>query len=532
MKWRVLLVDDEWLVRRELRAIVNWESLGFTIVGEASNGDAALRLIEELAPHLVILDVQMPVMDGVALSGRISGHDPEIRMLVVSSHDQFEYVKSTMKSGASDYLLKHQLTAANLEPLLKELRRDLELRHRTEQQEKKKEEAWRSAGPSLLRKYVRELALGLRPEPQEWMEDVLYAAKRSALLVVQIVGFHHLTLDKSDKERNEFIESVQEVCQQAAGDLKQGCAVHIDHGRFAVLLGYPSLSSESVIYRELSRLEDKIAETLNLLLNVSVAVQNGGVCLKSRDVHEKYRRACEKLKYLAGMESSASPSFAVSTEPQEGLFTLQHEKRLLAAVIGGDEAAIGRIVAELAEAMAARRSGEAAVQLAVCEMIALARKLVVKSRMEREHPTIERLIEDIGEARQADRTMEGMARLFAHLSRCMQQSEGPGRSAYVQKAVHYIHRHYREEISLDSAARALNLSSAYLSRLFKNEMGIGFVDYTNKVRIEAGVRLLESGEATVKEIYEQVGFKNYSYFFRVFKEVTGQTPQQMMRKKD
>ena len=103
---KILIVEDEFLLRQGIKNLVHWEQEGFQVVGETNNGKEALQLIESLHPHLVITDIVMPIMDGIELTGIIQERYPEIKVVVLSSYSDFEYIKSAMKNGAEDYLLK------------------------------------------------------------------------------------------------------------------------------------------------------------------------------------------------------------------------------------------------------------------------------------------------------------------------------------------------------------------------------------------------------------------------------------------
>lgn len=103
---KILIVDDDTLVRIALKTLVNWEENGFTLVGEAGDGKLALEQIGMLSPDIVMLDVQMPIMNGIELLKEISKMKNPPRVVVLSSHDDLDLVKQAMKLGASDYLLK------------------------------------------------------------------------------------------------------------------------------------------------------------------------------------------------------------------------------------------------------------------------------------------------------------------------------------------------------------------------------------------------------------------------------------------
>ena len=117
---KVLIVDDEALIRQGLKHYIDWDKEGFLIVGEASNGQEALELIAQLEPHIVITDIVMPLMDGEELTKIIKQDYPQIEIIILSSFGDFEYVRSTFQSGVADYILKPKLEGPEL---LKALRK-------------------------------------------------------------------------------------------------------------------------------------------------------------------------------------------------------------------------------------------------------------------------------------------------------------------------------------------------------------------------------------------------------------------------
>ena len=105
-KYRVILVDDEPVILRSLRVAVPWEELGLEIVGEARGGEAALELIRELSPHMVISDIRMPGMDGITLMKEVLAENANRLFIFVSGYGEFEYAREALREGAFDYLLK------------------------------------------------------------------------------------------------------------------------------------------------------------------------------------------------------------------------------------------------------------------------------------------------------------------------------------------------------------------------------------------------------------------------------------------
>ena len=111
---RVLIVDDDFLVRTYLKQMIAWEEHDFYIVGDAKNGQEALELLQHDGADIVIADMSMPIMDGIELTRRVKKVSPRTHILILSCHDDFVYVKEAMKLGIDDYLLKNNLTEKTL----------------------------------------------------------------------------------------------------------------------------------------------------------------------------------------------------------------------------------------------------------------------------------------------------------------------------------------------------------------------------------------------------------------------------------
>lgn len=115
---RILLVDDEPLVLIGLQGMLEWEKLGYTVCGTARNGKLALELIEREKPDIVIADVKMPVMDGLTLAHTCRERSALPAFIMLTSFEEFDYIKQAMGAGVVDYLVKLDLTPENLKNAL------------------------------------------------------------------------------------------------------------------------------------------------------------------------------------------------------------------------------------------------------------------------------------------------------------------------------------------------------------------------------------------------------------------------------
>ena len=112
-KISIAIIDDESLVRLGIKSSVEWENYGYEIIGEADNGQNGLEMIQQKQPDIVLLDICMPVMDGIEVLKRLQQMEIDCKVIILSCHDDFHFVKEAMKNGAYDYLRKNEINSAN-----------------------------------------------------------------------------------------------------------------------------------------------------------------------------------------------------------------------------------------------------------------------------------------------------------------------------------------------------------------------------------------------------------------------------------
>lgn len=124
--WTVLLVEDEVFVRESVQRIMDWEAMGFQVIGEAGDGEEALEFIRERRPDVVISDIIMPKMNGVELLQHVREDGISSRFVMLSCMSDFEYVRQAMEYGASNYILKLSMKVQSLKDALEKVKKELE----------------------------------------------------------------------------------------------------------------------------------------------------------------------------------------------------------------------------------------------------------------------------------------------------------------------------------------------------------------------------------------------------------------------
>lgn len=486
MKKRVLIVEDDKFFRFAIKKAVSWEKYGFTIAGEAVHGAAALEYLKEHSVEVVVTDMSMPVMNGIELTAFIRETYPEILVIALSAYDDFEFVRESLKLGASDYILKQDIEKEDVgqiiqrawekhlegllsqEPLNREFmdvlingksdcRAETYIRFCLEGQ-------W---GFYLCR--VRNLNEEWKNEEcrkQVWMEESLLElhSRKEHLLLFSVKKEHSQKLQLEDRSRKLSI----------LGD-------KLKEERF--------LGAVSGWGREEESLPERVRETS--------AVQEMAKCVKKQRLllWEDVRPALEKREKEYQADPECFRNIQSLEEAEEALDTLT-------------ETLSGKVPSE-----------ESVQENYLLFLNAVARNL----NYEMENMEFAKISEELA----------GTVMLYEKQNLCrsvleelFRRTQGEKFHPAVVQAIRFIQKNYGKDLSLNSIAREAGLNETYLSGIFKKEMGKGVTEYLNEIRVEKARDLIKKGSYKNYEIARMVGIANPSYFSTIFKKFTGMTIQE------
>jgi len=530
--FQVLLVDDEPLVRNDLWTLVDFRKHGFEISGEAHNGVMALAMIEQSPPHIAIIDVNMPEMNGVELNRTIKERYPAIKTIMLSSFDDYDYVRDCLKNGSIDYLLKHRLDGATLIGMLNKA--VMELRQEDQMQEDmiaQKAMAERM-NPVLIRSYIADLVRGKSESAQELKafarKNGLYPQTiRYAAASLQIVPFLLLTQSYSDVQTNRLVQQAVEIMQQSLGDMQERTAAYLENGRLVVVFSFKE-RSENVAASEAGRMMSKLSHALELFMNLKCVYAVGHICNSLSQLRASFESAERALdSYSPAEPTGQATGWGSAPNGQRVSLTIEEQKQLLLSIEILDKEGMHRLIASVFDSIREQPVHSQSVQMIISELLHIGDKALKKWL-----PQVDAITDSLPARSELGRlgSVEEMAQwlqdFYAELLKLFKEKHATGAySRHVSQAIVFILEKYSDIVTLELAAGAIGLNPSYLSRIFKEETQSTFSEYVNRVRIDAARKLLGSGQYTIKQISNLTGFTTYNYFFKVFKEMTGVTPQ-------
>jgi two-component system response regulator YesN len=512
----VIIVDDEKLLRQGFIHMTDWSGTGFRIVGEASNGLEALDMIERLRPDIVVTDIRMPGMDGIELTRTVKSRFPGTEVIVLSSYNDFEYVKETLQLGALDYILKPKMQVSDLLAALNKAKSKLK----------------GQAVPAGNRGFAPDL-----PEDKTFLQSLLATDAVDEEWFASQIGRHGLAgmtapyrllladlgLGTSQADTVEFVHMLNAILEQEGGK--------DEADRYVWTVSWIGPTHAAILLRELGAGEAEARrrgwpERLERTLGRRVRFWMSEPIGRAADIPDTYRRLRSLLPYRFYFDESG---LLAETEIAESGETVDVSyRRLQSCVERGD---LSPILAELCERC--RRIGSNGRYI---EPYVLKKNLVeacyyVIHKMDElgyDAADLHRkkidYFKSIEESPDLAACLKELERVFGEIQKQLLTSAPPSYGATVRAVLEYIQSHYREDISLQSVAGHFHLNKSYLSQLFKQQTGENFSNYLTRLRIEKAKELLRMPDQNLFSVCEAVGFWNTSYFGQVFKKSVGLTP--------
>ena len=287
--YRVIIVDDEPIIRKGLRETIEWDSLGLEVAGEAANGVEALRLVRSIRPEILITDIRMPEMDGLALIQEVRQLDFDVKITILSGYSDYDYLKAAIKLGVDNYLLKpidNDELISNLKNAVSEIEKEAIVDQRNRQ------------GSELLRtNTLRRLMTG-NISPEELREkadflDIPFTAE-AYLCAVVAVSPQASTAPREPLDRNE-IEAMAKAIPGVST-----IAFNDSENNLVLLMALDSVLNDRKGIQ--AALEGIVAKARQSQSTLTVGV--GQPVNRLEEAHLSYERACKCLEYGMFMQGS------------------------------------------------------------------------------------------------------------------------------------------------------------------------------------------------------------------------------------
>lgn len=516
---KIFLVEDEMIMREGIKKNIDWEKENFSFVGDAADGELAYPLIMQKKPDILITDIKMPFMDGLELSRLVKAELPDIKIIVLSGYDEFDYAKEAIDIGIAEYMLKPVTSAKLLETL-----------HRVEKailDQRERESA--KGGVDEERRFFRKLVSGnmsvslLLKEGRELGMEL--AASEYNLLLLQ------LFLGDDVDEAHSRIEEIRQVFRKLKENYSNIELVDWGREEFWFLLKgteeYPLSKLETNIREELEKLVsiENQTEYFGVLGKKTERLGDLGVCYEAANRRFAHRFLEERNK-IYQVEDAVDTALDL-----ESLNLSQTDRKGLEQFLStGLKEDIDAFIDSYFEKTGGKNIQSILFrQYVVMDIYIIA--LSFSQKMGYQKPELAELYGDKQEFMTVFASVEDTKlylRKILETAIDLREKALPGKyDTVLKQAQEYIETHYNEyDISLNTVAASVNLSPNHFSAIFSQELGETFIEYLTRIRMEKAKELLRTTSKKSTEIAYEVGYKDAHYFGSLFKKTQNCTPKE------
>jgi two-component system response regulator YesN len=527
---KLMIVDDELLMRIGIRSMIDWEAHGFQIAAESANGKEALEIAHQVKPDLIITDIKMPIMDGLELIREASNVLTNCKYVIVSNFDEFGYVKEALRLGAIDYLIKSEITPEVLIELLAKIKNKSELKDDPYYVSMLKSNMTQSLG-HLKESFFKDLISGLMEESEATvrMKQLQIAVQLKNVVVIK------LRIDQFAAIRQKYVEQDERLLRFSIVNIVEEVISRKWHKEVIVessseyLLITNSLSEDWATNRsEIGRLCGSIQKTMKDFMNLSISIGVSSLAQNARSMRTAYQEADRALHYRFFVGSGCilfeeELRNHINALPHVDNITIAndaHEIDMSHALDSRQAEKLNQFFDKFREVLIVKHASERIIREAYIRLTEnISAYLIARHKLQAKLPYEALFSADTWD--HVHQIVLDYAKLGLNV-----EHKSSEQSSYTDLAVDMINRYYAESISLQSVANQINVNPSYLSRLFKQEKGENFISYLTQVRIERAKSFLESGQYKVYEVADKVGYHNYTYFSKIFKKVVGVSPEE------
>jgi two-component system response regulator YesN len=514
--YKIMIVDDEMLVRIGVKSLINWQELGFEIVGEDSNGQSAFEKYMALKPDIVITDIKMPKQDGLWLAKKIKEYNPNTEIIFLTCYDDFSYAKEAIKLKVSDYILKAEMEEAELKKILLEKKKKLD-----------------SIGGQVVESFNSKQML----DKQENLLGLLLSNNKSNELVREefekvniewntgkycFVLFDFRASLKNDRNSEYHINNIITACLELVTyKFKEEDAEIFSKqvGKSITCFVNGKILNEIKIQRCIDYLQSSIKQYFNIGFK-SVSSPITDTIEEVRKYQDWIFEASDYLFYLPDGDHLTKDTM-IKKPNSQFVYDAAMVKEFYQYIENSDSDAIYKKIVELEELLNTQRSNSLEVKLELSHMINdIFKRFDICFQEDNDIFIFQKKVIHSEELKEVmDIIREFVKNVIAENS----SGRPDNAEILIKKAVQYIKDNYNTKISLDDIAGHVGISKYYFSVLFKKEQGITFSSYLNSVRIEKAKQLLKNPQITINDIVYEVGFNDNQYFSKTFKKYVGMT---------
>lgn len=514
---KMLIADDEKIIRDGLMEAFDWHSMGIEVVGLAQNGEAALSLFSQHRPDIVITDIRMPHMDGLELIEKIRKQNRDVKIIILTGYDEFSYAQQSIKNNVFDYLLKPVKKAQLKESVLRaaeEIRRAA----KKKAQEENFLEHINENLPVIQERFFKDLTENTSISEQAFEEKVQFLGldfdyhAQYFVLLLDIDDYERVTERISELNKQIIDYSVFEELQHQAhiGAFKSTM------GRYGVLIQGSREQAEQTARQLMELIES------NYSISITVCISEP--CMGANEIPKGFAQAKSALKYKVIL-GNGQIIWADDVNPNLSTFdysSIQYEDDIVFHIKNLDADGLKKSMQAYTAYCQAHIPPEHIKMMYIkLYFVGLMNIMQMPGGSDGYFSNWYETALQLDKSSSITDMCEIICTKFEDAISYLNQNRCKNANPIVDKIIAYLNENYDKPLSLKNIAAEVYLTPNYICNLFRKHVGKNIGDYLNEIRIEKAKELLKDPRYKLYEISNMVGFTDSRYFGSLFKKHMG-----------
>jgi two-component system response regulator YesN len=532
--YKVIISDDHMPVLEFLQAGIPWNELGLELVTVCSDGEEALQACHTYMPDILITDIGMPIMDGLTLIEETRKVKPDLKTVILSCHEDFQYAQRAVKLNVKEYILKETLELDQLIAILKHIVVQLNDDEHTKEHQQKLSNVIHSSRSSLKTVYLKMLLEQPIVNERDWIE-------KASTIGIQISPDNRYLpivamLDRQIEVEQRFggasyVMSVVENALEEATTLEGRVILPLNEKLSFILYPYPKsikVDTLDLILKDLKSAQKLISSQMA----IGISFYLGESCENLNKLKKQlialsqlktYRFYCgeNKIEHVKPITSTSDDLFVHFSEAMNDF---RNCIRL------NEHSIIQEMVQKWILHISTNKYPVDAVRSWTLNIVTdIELKSTVMQHFMSNYST-ELLQQTITRIDTLEQLEDWFTQYLIDKQQFIQSQDNGAMRKEIADAKRFVMLHLNERIGMEEMARRLNLNSTHFSRIFKKETGETFVEFVTRMKMERAQELLDKSAMTVEQIANEIAIENVSYFNKLFRSFAGITPNEYRKR--
>jgi len=523
----VLIVDDEPLVRKGLCETINWKEYGFEIIGEASDGESGLEKYVELCPDIIITDIRMKRVDGLAFIDNLKKIDTfDSKIVIISAYDEFNYVKRALENKVAAYILK---------PIQEKELMSVMLHLRSEIKEKRDNKRIIDEAKGQVLKYrnlfLKELFEGNINDVDEIKEkfevyDIEKPQNEYTVACIKIDDMMSVT-ENTKQLQFDLVETLK-YCKAMSTVIRfESCVISEGYMVLLILHHDDNYTYTQTNFSPLIDFFSSLKEQFETITNRTLSIGYSLGHTEIKEICVAYNEAKKALAHKSFVGKNSIIDYDVVPKVMNSALIMPYEDIEAILNMINNNNHIG--VKSMVHNFFCKIKQDPSIDIESVKDVVIEMSIVILRLHFRNYEEMNDVFGYSVIPYQEIKELENVSQIEGWFSdmikRIFDNLQPKSRYDYVSLIKDIVKNRFTENLTIEDMAEEIHISPYYLMHIFKKDMGMTFNQYLTKFRVDKAIELMQQNEYRVYEIANMVGYSDAAYFSYIFKKMTGHSPK-------